>query len=142
VRHHVRVTPTAITLLLTSLAALVVVLTRMRMLKEEKVAGMTSVSTRVVNLHTVCGVAALGLWVAMFVTGNRTLGVVALPLWWVTAAAGLLILVRWLPARGRHSSGPVADAWGDGPGLSILAHVGMLVGVLIFSVYLGLDKIP
>ena len=135
-------TPTQITLLLTGLAALVVVLTRVRMVKEERVAGRTSVSTRVVNLHTLCGVVAIGLWVAMFVTEDRSLGVYALPLWWVTVVAGLLILVRWLPARGRHSSGPVADAWGDGPGLSILAHVGMLVGVVIFSVYLGLDRIP
>lgn len=136
------VSPTLITLLLTALAALVVVLTRARMMKEEKVAGMTSVSTRVVNVHTICGVAAIALWVAMFVLGDRTLGAVALPLWWITVVAGLAILVRWLPARGRHSSGPVADAWGDGPGLSILAHVGMLVGVVIFSVYLLLDKIP
>ena len=135
-------TPTAITVLLTGLAALVVVLTRVRMIKEEKAAGMTSVSTRVVNLHTLCGVGALGLWVAMLATEDRTLGLVALPLWWATVAAGLLILVRWLPARGRHSSGPVADAWGDGPGLSILAHVGLLVGALVFSLYLGLDRIP
>ena len=140
-RHHACVTPTKITLLLTALAALVVVLTRMRMVKE-KAAGRTSVSNRVVNVHTGCGVLAIGLWVAMFVTEDRTLGAVALPLWWLTVVAGLLILVRWLPARGRHSSGPVADAWGDGPGLSILAHVGLLVGVLIFSAYLGLDKIP
>ena len=135
--------PSLITLLLTGLAALVVVLTRMRMVKEGRTAaGRTSVSTRLVNLHTLGGVLAIGLWVAMFVTGDRRLGAAALPLWWVTVVAGLLILVRWLPARGRHSSGPVADAWGDGPGLSILAHVGLLVGVVIFSVYLLLDKIP
>ena len=55
------------------------------------------------------------LWIAMFVTGNRTLGAVALPFWWATVVAGLLILVRWLPARGRHSSGPVADAGPTSP---------------------------
>src|SRR6476620_8540052 len=137
-----RVSPTLITLLLTGLAALVVVLPRVRMIKEGRTAGRTSVSHRLVNVHTLAGGLAIVLWVAMFVTDDRTLGAVALPLWWAAVVAGLLILVRGLPARGRHSSGPVADAWGDGPGLSILAHVGLLVGVVIFSVYLGLDKIP
>ena len=138
----IRVSPSLITLLLTALAALVVVLTRVRMFKEGRTAGRTSVSARLVNVHTVGGVLAIGLWVAMFVTGDRTLGAVALLPWWVTVVAGLLILVRWLPARGRHSSGPVADAWGEGPGLSILAHVGLLVGAVIFTVYLVADKIP
>ena len=136
-----RVNPSMITLLLTGLAALVVVLTRVRMIKD-RAAGRASVGSLLVNLHSVCGAGAIALWVAMFVTDDRKYGAIALPLWWVTVVAGLLILLRWLPARGRHSSGPVADAWGDGPGLSILAHVGMLVGVLIFTVYLVLDKIP
>ncbi|GAA1936372.1 hypothetical protein [Nocardioides marmoribigeumensis] len=134
--------PSLITLLLTGLASLVVVLTRMRMVKEGRAAGRAAVSRWLVDVHTVGGVLAVVLWVAMFVVGDRRLGAAALPLWWATVVAGLLILVRWLPARGRHSSGPVADAWGDGPGLSILAHVGLLVGVLVFSVYLLLDQIP
>ena len=136
------VSPSLITLLLTALAALVVVLTRVRMVKEGRAAGWTSVSALLVNVHTIAGALAIVLWVAMFVGGSRVLGAVALPFWWATVVAGLLILVRWLPARGRHSSGPVADAWGEGPGLSILAHVGMLVGVLVFSVFLVLAKIP
>ena len=47
--------------------------------------------------------------------------------------AGLLILVRWLPTRGKHASDGSEDSWSDGPGLSILAHVGMLVGVCVFT---------
>ena len=47
-----------------------------------------------------------------------------------TAVAGLLILVRWLPSRGKHAAEAREDTWSEGPGLSILAHVGMLVGVL------------
>jgi hypothetical protein len=46
---------------------------------------------------------------------------------------GLMILVRWLPSRGKHSSAPVLDEWSEGPALSILAHVGMLVGVCVFT---------
>ncbi len=60
---------------------------------------------------------------------------VALACWWLTALAGLLILLRWLPSRGRHASGGGEDSWSDGPGLSVLAHVGMLVGVLVFTWY-------
>ena len=140
-RHHTSVTADIITLLLTGLAVLDVVLTRVRMLKDEA-AGRARVSHRLVTVHTVAGSLAIVLWVAMFVTGARTLGFLALPLWWVATAAGLAILVRWLPPRGRRASGPVADSWGEGPGLSILAHVGMLVGVVLFTVLLAADKIP
>ena len=76
------------------------------------------------------------------VTGTDLLGTIGLLLWWVTVVAGLLVLARWLPAKGRHSSGPATDSWGEGPGLSVLAHVGLLVGVLIWTVFLALDKIP
>jgi hypothetical protein len=27
----------------------------------------------------------------------------------------------------------VQDSWSEGPGLSVLAHVGMLVGVILFT---------
>ena len=65
--------------------------------------------------------------------GGSVVGIVALGLFWLTAIAGLLILMRWLPTRGRHAGDKATDAWGSGPGLSVLAHVGMLVGVLVFT---------
>lgn len=141
VRHPVWVTPETITYLLTALAAVVVVLTRVR-LRSDRAAGRLSVSTAVTNVHTVAGTVAIGLWAAMLVTGEEALGWGALPVWWVTVGAGLLVLVRWLPAKGKHSSGPVADSWGEGPGLSILAHIGMLVGVSIFTAYLAFGQLP
>ena len=135
------VTPEMITWLLTALAAIVVVLTRVR-LRSQEAAGRLSVASSVSNVHTGAGVVALGLWVAMLVTDNALLGWVALLFWWVTVVAGLLVLVRWMPARGRHSAEPVADTWSEGPGLSVLAHVGLLVGVTIFTLYLVFDKLP
>lgn len=125
--------------LLTALAAVVVVLTRKRLGREEAVAGRFQVGRQLVNLHTAAGVLALLTWVVFLVAddstplGSATMGIVALAFWWVTVVAGLLILVRWLPSHGKHASAGALDSWSEGPGLSVLAHVGMLVGVCVFT---------
>jgi hypothetical protein len=137
------VTPLLITWVLTVLAAVVVVLTRVRLSREDgDAAGRISIPKNVLNLHTIAGVPALVLWVAFLITGTDLLGTIGLLLWWVTALAGLLVLARWVPAKGKHSSAPATDSWGEGPGLSVLAHVGLVVGVLIWTTFLVLDKIP
>lgn len=123
---------------LTALAGVVVVLTRLR-LRDEEGAGRHKVGTGLLNVHTVAGVLALGTWVVFLVApddtvaGGALVGIVALGLWWVVVICGLLLLVRWIPSRGRHASGAIEDTWSEGPGLSVLAHVGLLVGVLIFT---------
>lgn len=135
--------PMLITLVLTVLAAVVVVLTRVRLANDDGGAGRISIPTALLNTHTFAGVPALLLWAGYLVTargdgtGAPLLGWAALLAWWVTVVAGLLILARWLPAKGRHAEGPQADTWGEGPGLSILAHVGLLVGVVIFSTFVA-----
>jgi hypothetical protein len=118
---------------LTALAAVVVVLTRLRLGRGDGGAGRLQMGSSLVNVHTGAGVLALVLWVVFLVGGNETVGIVALAFWWIVVIAGLLILVRWLPSRGKHASDGQEDSWSEGPGLSILAHVGMLVGVLVFS---------
>ena len=123
---------------LTALAAVVVVLTRLR-LRGEGGAGHLSVPHGLVNVHSVAGTLALVVWVVFLVAddettlGGEAVGIVALALWWVTVVAGLLVLVRWLPSRGRHATAAREDSWSEGPGLSVLAHVGMLVGVCVFT---------
>ncbi len=125
---------------LTALAAVVVVLTRLRLGREEAGAGRVEVGGSLVRLHTAAGSLALFLWV-IFLLGGDTfsddlagiIGIVALACWWVVVMAGLLILVRWLPSRGRHAAAGNEDTWSEGPGLSVLGHVGMLVGVLVFT---------
>lgn len=129
-----------ITIVLTVLAAVVVVLTRVRLSKDEG-AGRLSIPLQLLNMHTYAGVPALLLWAAFLVTGNDLLGWISLLFWWVTVLAGLLILARWMPAKGRHASGPAADTWGEGPGLSILAHVGLLIGVIIFTAFVVLGEL-
>jgi len=136
------VTPLLATIVLTALAAVVVVLTRVRLAGGEEAAGRLSIPTNVLNMHTYAGVPALLLWVAFLLTENRWLGAVALLAWWVTVLAGLLILARWMPAKGRHASGPAADTWGEGPGLSVLAHVGLFVGVTVFTILFLVESIP
>jgi hypothetical protein len=124
---------------LTALAAVVVVLTRLRLGKDDGGAGRLQVPRALVHLHVVSGVLALATWLTFLVAGedstagSATVGIVALAFWWIVVAAGLLILVRWLPSRGKHASGGREDSWSEGPGLSILAHVGMLVGVCVFT---------
>ena len=132
-----------ITLVLTALAAVVVVLTRVRLAKDGgEAAGRLSIPKQILNLHTGAGVPAILLWSAFLYTDMTWLGWLGLLFWWITVVAGLLILARWMPAKGRHSSGPASDTWGEGPGLSILAHGGMFVGACIWTAFLVLGKIP
>jgi hypothetical protein len=124
---------------LTGLAAVVVVLTQVRLARSSGGAGRHDLGRGLVHAHTVFGVIALALWIAFLVApddstlGSDTIGIAAIAAWWVVVVLGLLILARWLPSRGKHSSGGHEDSWSEGPGLSILAHVGMLVGVGVFT---------
>ena len=123
---------------LTGLALVVVVLTRLRMGKGQG-AGRVYVGATLLNVHTGSGLLAIVTWVLFLLSpedsalGSPLAGIISLGLWWVVTICGLLMLVRWLPTRGRHSSDGFKDSWSEGPGLSILAHVGMLVGVCVFT---------
>ena len=123
---------------LTGLALVVVVLTRLRMGKGQG-AGRAYVGTLLLNMHTGSGLLAIASWV-FYLAGsgdNALVGIISLAFWWIVTICGLLMLVRWLPTRGRHASAGFQDSWSEGPGLSVLAHVGMLVGVSIVTwVYL------
>lgn len=124
--------------ILTVLAAVAVVLTRLR-LGSGDAAGRFSISRRLPTTHFVAGIIALVLWVPVLVApedsvlGGALMGILAIAFWWITALCGLLILTRWLPAKGRHVPHATGDSWSDGPGLSLLAHLGMVAGVLVFT---------
>jgi hypothetical protein len=124
---------------LTALSVVVVVLTRIRM-RGGQGAGRFHVGNRLLDLHTGAGVLAIVIWTVFLIApesspaGSATVGIVGLGCYWIVTIAGLLILVRWLPSHGRHASEGVQDSWSEGPGLSVLAHVGMLIGVLVFTV--------
>ncbi|PKH37204.1 hypothetical protein SAMN05192575_101133 [Nocardioides alpinus] len=124
--------------ILTALAAVAIILTRLR-LSGDDAAGRFSISRRLPVVHFVAGILALVLWLGVLVAPEDTLvggplvGILAIALWWITAVCGLLILARWLPAKGRHAPEATGDSWSKGPGLSLLAHLGMSVGVLVFT---------
>lgn len=136
-------TPERIAFVLTALAAVVIVLTRVRLASgDEEAAGRLDIPRGLVNMHTIFGVLALGLW-GTFLLGDvdTVYGYAGLACWWLTTIAGLLILARWLPAHGRHAAGPASDSWGEGPGLSVLGHVGMLVGSIVWTYLMIADKL-
>ena len=124
--------------ILTALGAVVVVLTRLR-LGGDGATGQFSISRRLPATHFVAGMIALVLWLAMLIApddsflGGALMGILAIAAWWVTAVCGLMILMRWLPSRGRHVPQSVGDSWSNGPALSLVAHLGMVAGVLVFT---------
>lgn len=133
----------------TVLAAVGVALTRLRLGRDGPSAGRARTGTVPLRVHTVAGATAVVLWVAMLVLGTATdvlsenaaalVGILALAAWWVTAGVGLMLLARWLPTSGKRAAGATADAWSRGPGLSLLAHLGVLVcvGVLTWGYATG-----
>lgn len=129
---------TLVVWILTALAAVVVVLTRLR-LSGQGEGGRPAVSATLTWAHFVVGSLACVVWVAFLLApqdswlGGSFVGICALGGWWVTSWLGILILMRWRRSRGRHAPAIAGDSWSKGPGLSILAHVGMALGVCVFT---------
>ncbi|MGA8850648.1 MAG: hypothetical protein WB508_02905 [Aeromicrobium sp.] len=119
--------------MLTALAAVVVLLTYMRMSSTAAQSGHARIPQAIITSHTVVGVLALVVWIGFLSSANQWVGYAGLVLWWVEVALGVAILSRWLPGAGRHSSDATDDTWADGPGLSLLGHVGLLLGVCFFT---------
>lgn len=119
--------------MLTALAAVVIMLTRSRLIASAKQAGVTETPEGLLNAHSVIGILAMAAWVVWLVGHSRALGWVAIVLWWALVVIGLMVLARWLPADGRHARGATDDGWAHGPWLSALGHIGMLLGVAFFT---------
>jgi hypothetical protein len=127
-----------VTWFLTALGAVVVLLTRVRLGgrgtgETGRASGVAAYSSALLRAHTLVGTAALGLWILALVTTRQEIAFVALLAWWLLSIVGLLLLARWLPSGGRHAEDKATDAWGEGAGLSILGHLGMVIGVAYFT---------
>lgn len=127
--------------MLTALAAVVVLLTRMRLSSEQTQSGHALVPLRIVNAHTAVGVVALAVWILYLTDPSGGLGAVALVVWWLEVAIGLLILARWMSGTGRHAADATGDSWAEGPALSVLGHVGMLLGIAFFTWVVLADRL-
>ncbi len=121
-------------------AVLMVLLTRLRLGGYDGGARRVDVGSAVVTAHTACGAAAATLWFAWLLDdawftagGRQVVGTAAIVLWWVVAAAGLLVLARWLPSHGLHADSATTDSWSRGPWLSIVAHVPVVADVAVLT---------
>lgn len=123
-----------------TLALLVVLLTRVRLRSEEE-GGGKKVSRLAVNIHTAAGVFTAIAWVGYKATGEALLGMIGLIVWWVLAFAGLALLVRWLPTHGKHVSHEDEDEWAEGPGLSLVAHFGVVIGITVVTLLYATNKV-
>lgn len=121
----------------TALAGTVVVSTRLR-LRGDRRHGRYRTSRVLDNVHTIAGALALVTWIVFLgvdedaAVGGPLTGIIALGFWWVTVLAGLTSLVRWLPARGRHSTA-AGNVRSRRSGPSVLAQVALLVAVLVLT---------
>jgi hypothetical protein len=133
--------PFIISTLLFILAIVLVVLTRLRFVRNDEVSGRFDIPLTLVNTHTIAGGLALVVWgFYLFFDVDWVAGFLGLLLWWVTTVVGLLILMRWLPAKGKHAAEGAQDEWTEGPWLSMLGHIGALVGAIVWSAFFVLGK--
>lgn len=128
----------ALVYVLTFVAALIVLLTRLRW-RQEKVAGKATVSSRWALWHTVCGALGFVIWMIFLIApgdtvlGGAAMGIFGLGFWWLVVIFGLIILTRWLPSRGRHAGDGAQDGWSAGPWLSLSAHGGMVIIAIVMT---------
>lgn len=121
--------------LLTIFAAAVVVATRLRAPREAS--SHHYAGSPMATLHTVAGGLAVLVWGAFLVFGEDTflggalVGVLGLGCWWLTMFAGLLLLTRWLPNRGKRAVEP--SSLGARMATSFVGHLGLAAAVLVFT---------
>jgi len=141
--HNDPVLPKVISTILLALAVVLVVLTRLRLAKDDEPgAGHLDIPLTLVNAHTVLGglgIVTFGSY--LFFGLDWVVGFLGLLLWWATTVVGLLILARWLPAKGKHASEGAKDEWTEGPWLSMVGHLGALVGAIVWTAFFAMDKL-
>jgi hypothetical protein len=141
--HNDPVFANVVSIILLVLAVVLVVLTRMRLAKpDEPGAGRLDIPLGLVNAHTVLGGLGIVVWGSYVLFDvDWVVGFLGLLLWWGATVVGLLILARWLPAKGKHASDGASDEWTEGPWLSMLGHIGALVGAIVWTAFFLTDAL-
>lgn len=117
--------------LATALVAVVVALTWLRLRAADLHTGRF-----VPRLHVIAGLVGLVVWVVFLVfpvgspLGSSLAGVVGLFFLWLVVVAGIFLMVRWLPSRGKHAGAGNHRRGGTGPALSVVVHMSTLVLVV------------
>lgn len=129
--------------ILVALAALVLVLTPLRLRASRNQEGMVDFSDWALNLHSITLVIGLGLIVLRLLDIHEStmatwLAILALV---IASLIGLSFLARWRRPRSRHAVDFAGDSWTRGPWLSQVAHVGLTIGTVLFTWLLLADKI-
>lgn len=121
-----------VAVVLTVLAGLVVLLTRLRL--------GGSHAGPVLALHTWLGLLGVVLWLVFVVSpddgvlGGALIGVAGLGCWWVVSLAGLVLMLRWWPGRSRGKRvAEFVQSWSGGPWLSALGHLGVFAVAVWFT---------
>jgi cytochrome bd-type quinol oxidase subunit 2 len=97
--------------MLLALAAVVVLLTRLRLHANTQQAGHARVCDGLVDAHTVVGLLMLVAGVLYLASPSEAKGCLAAVVWWAEAIIGLLVPARWLPGGGRHTAPATDDIW-------------------------------
>ncbi|MGW4562683.1 hypothetical protein ACWEN3_09835 [Streptomyces sp. NPDC004561] len=100
----------------------------------QRTPGVTRLPLWLVLGHVALAVAGLAAWAAYLVGGVRGSAWAACAVVLVVAAFGFMMLLRWLPSSGRHSTGG-AVAERHFPLTAVVAH-GMCAGATVLLVLL------
>lgn len=117
--------------LATLLVALVVLLTWLRLRRPGAHAGFF-----VPLLHVTAGLVGLVIWVVFLAMppsspfGSSLAGVIGLFFLWLVVVAGIFLMLRWRPSRGKRARAIAGAAGRGGAAISILVHIGTLVSVV------------
>jgi len=117
--------------LATALVALVVLLTWLRLRRPDARAGGF-----VPVLHVGAGVVGLVIWVVYLIMplsspfGSSLAGVIGLFFLWLVVVAGMFLMLRWRPSRGKRAREIAPGAGTGGRAVSMLAHLGTLLLVV------------
>lgn len=115
----------------TAVVALVVLLTWLRLRRPEAHAGFF-----VPLLHVTAGLVGLVIWVVFLVMplgspfGSSLAGVIGLFFLWLVVVAGIFLMLRWRPSRGKRARAITRSAGRGAAPVSILVHLGTLVLVV------------
>ncbi len=121
---------------LTGVAALIIVLTRLRLGKSRGKTSRSSGASGLLTIYATSGVLAVLGWVVFLFfpedspAGHPLVGVVALFFWWVAALVGLRMTTR-RPARGKHAA--PSDGAKTGNASLIVGQLVLLAAVAVFT---------